>query len=527
MEIKYGIHKGVLSLAAVGLLMVCTSVLMFVHEPLDSIIRMVLNLSEGSLFFGLWSAPPYEIFLKIYPFNITNPEEFLSGKEKMNVTQMGPYVYREILTNNNATFNDTEGTVTYSPHREIVFDEERSVGNPRVDYMITTNIALVGLQAYLSDSSIITNFGFATAARSMGVEPIMNKTIDEYLWGYTDKLIKYAHTLMPSWIDFDDFGIVARLLSRDNTNRVTIVKDPSKYHSSTDHLLTEEERMAQYHVARWNGLPGLKDWGYEKLSPEEVTKCHLSEGKFDGTIFPRNMPPNRTLHLFRKAFCRPVPLQFVADNFSPEGFRQYEYKLADNMFDVTKENECFCYKNRCMKGFQNLAPCYYGIPVSLSQPHFLNADPEMLKTVNGLSPDAKLHGSLCAIQPNLGIPLSGSMKIQINMDVGQTKGNHKTKVFNGLQVPLFWIEITTEELPALVIFMLHLVCNVLPVIVEITKYLLGLGGLALISGSALYTLLKSRVSIRGGISNSEYTAIPIISIPAEILEKCERRFSMK
>ncbi|XP_076259725.1 scavenger receptor class B member 1-like isoform X1 [Rhynchophorus ferrugineus] len=529
MELKYGLSKGVISMVAVGLFMVCTSTLMFTHNPIQTIIGMVLNLSDGTLFYNLWSAPPYDVFLKVYLFNITNKEEFLKGKEKINISEIGPYVYREILTNQNATFNDIDGTVTYQPHREIIFDKERSVGDPKKDFIFTTNLPLVGLQSYLADQSFIKNVMFAAAARTLGSKPVVNVTIDEYLWGYQDPLVQYANLLVPSWIDFNKFGIFERLMSRDNGNNVTVVKNPSKYHSTTDWLLTEEERMSQYHLVRWNNLAGLKDWGYEKLSPEEETKCLLVEGAFDGTIFPRNIRENRTLRLFRKAFCRPVPLTFIRKGYDDEGFDIYEYQLTGNIFDTTPENKCFCYKNNCQKGFQSIAPCYYGIPITLSQPHYLNADPKILNTVNGLNPDENLHGSFCQIQPTLGIPLRGQLRIQINLGVAEIVGNSQLKPFNKLQVPLFWVEIGTEDLPYIAVVLLNLLCKVLPIAIEILKYLLAIGGLAVISGSALYILFKARVSIPGSISLSatEYTAVPIISIPTELLDKCEKRLSLK
>ncbi|ERL87022.1 hypothetical protein D910_04424, partial [Dendroctonus ponderosae] len=527
MELRYGwaVNKGVISLMAVGLLMVCTSTLMFVHHPLPTIVKMLFNFSEGSIFFNIWSAPPIDVFLKIYMFNVTNPKEFLSGKEKMNVSEIGPYVYREVLTNQNATFNDTDGTVTYQPHREIIFAPEKSVGDPKVDRVLTTNIALVGIQAYFKDLGFFASLGFSAAARSFGAEPIINITIDEYLWGYNDPLITYAHSILPFWIDFDKFGIFATMISRDNGNTLTMVRDPSKYHSQTESLLTEEERNSEYHLVKWNNLAGLTDWGYQRLPNKSLKKCQLIEGAFDGTILPKNLRANRSLTVFRKAFCRPVTLQFVRDTVGKQGLQQYEYKFDDNMFGVGETNECFCYKNKCVKGFQSIAPCYYGMPITLSQPHYLNADEAILKTVNGMNPNVEQHGSSCIIQPLVGAPLSGNMKIQVNIDVGQTIGNHKTVPFNNMQVPLFWVEITTAEMPTLMIITLHMLCNALPIILEIIKYLLGLGGLAMISGSALYILLKTPVRIPGRISfsNSEYVPFPIISIPSDLLDKCEKR----
>ncbi|XP_066142318.1 scavenger receptor class B member 1-like isoform X2 [Euwallacea fornicatus] len=521
--------SGVISLVAVGLLMVCTSTLMFVHNPRQTLIGMILNLSEGSLFFNLWSNPPYEVFVKVYMFNITNAKEFLSGSEKMNVSEVGPYVYREVLTNENGTLNSTDGTVTYYPHREFFFVPEKSIGDPHEDHMMTTNIPLVGLQAFVYEKGFFASLALTTLSKTLASQPIKNLSVHEYLWGYKDTLLTYANTFLPHWIDFNTFGIFERLMSKDNGNVATIVNEPKKYHSPTESLFTETEKNFQYHIAKWNHLASLKDWGYEHLSPEEVTKCHLVEGSFDGTIFPRNIKPNQTIKLFRRAFCRPVQLAFVKEMVGEYGFRQYEYQFAKDVFNINEENKCYCYKNNCMNGFQSIAPCYYGIPISLSQPHFLNVDPKMVQTVNGLNPSVEKHGSVCVIQPELGIPLSGSMKVQVNLDVRNTMANHVVAPFNGLQVPLFWLEITTTDLPSIVIFLLYLLCNVLPVALEIAKYLLLLGGLALVSGSALYTLVRTKVQIPASISlgHSDYTSIPIISIPNEFIDKCEKRFSLK
>jgi len=42
----------------------------------------------------MWKNPPLNIYLNIYIFNITNPVEFLSGKEKLKLQEIGPYVYQ-------------------------------------------------------------------------------------------------------------------------------------------------------------------------------------------------------------------------------------------------------------------------------------------------------------------------------------------------------------------------------------------------------------------------------------------------
>lgn len=47
-----------------------------------------------SLLFSIWKNPPLDVYLYVYVFNITNPVEFMSGKEKLRVEEIGPYVYQ-------------------------------------------------------------------------------------------------------------------------------------------------------------------------------------------------------------------------------------------------------------------------------------------------------------------------------------------------------------------------------------------------------------------------------------------------
>ena len=44
--------------------------------------------------------------MRVYIFNVTNSEEWLSGKEtKLRIDQVGPFVYKETWTKTNVTFH--------------------------------------------------------------------------------------------------------------------------------------------------------------------------------------------------------------------------------------------------------------------------------------------------------------------------------------------------------------------------------------------------------------------------------------
>lgn len=54
-----------------------------------------LVMSEGDEAFEMWKKPEAHVYLKVYIFNITNRDEFMSGiDEKLRFQEVGPYVYR-------------------------------------------------------------------------------------------------------------------------------------------------------------------------------------------------------------------------------------------------------------------------------------------------------------------------------------------------------------------------------------------------------------------------------------------------
>lgn len=64
----------------------------FFHFNLNFIQKLIFG--ENGEIFNLWKNPPVDIYIKIYLWNITNSEAFLSGNEKMKLEEVGPYVYR-------------------------------------------------------------------------------------------------------------------------------------------------------------------------------------------------------------------------------------------------------------------------------------------------------------------------------------------------------------------------------------------------------------------------------------------------
>jgi len=53
-----------------------------------------MSLKERSTLYHIWQKPQINFYIKVYVFNVTNPKEFLSGREKLRVQEVGPYIYR-------------------------------------------------------------------------------------------------------------------------------------------------------------------------------------------------------------------------------------------------------------------------------------------------------------------------------------------------------------------------------------------------------------------------------------------------
>lgn len=59
-----------------------------------SVLFQNLKLKDGSLSFHYWQKPGVIRLTKVYIFNVTNPDTFLSEGEKPRLQEIGPFVYR-------------------------------------------------------------------------------------------------------------------------------------------------------------------------------------------------------------------------------------------------------------------------------------------------------------------------------------------------------------------------------------------------------------------------------------------------
>lgn len=525
--------KKCIILFMVGIISSALAYVLYVINPMELILNSMLTMKPNSLVFSLWQKPPIDVYLKVYIFNITNAEEFLKGGVPLKVAEVGPYVYKEDLENTNVTWHE-DNTISFYPKRTITFVPEMSIANPEMDVVYVPNVPFLGVTSTLHDAGFLVNFPLARLTGLLNTKPILNITVHEYLWGHEDSLISLASGIVPNFINFRKFGLLDRMYDEGN-NKVRLNIKRKK------DMLNEEGRYLS--IESFNNQHGLSQWGYREPEGNETypenTICNRLRGCVEGTLFPPFLDPRAKFRVFRKSFCRPIPIEFKEKVWLEEGFEGYLYTTSKDFLDSAAENpdnKCYCRNpKKCLRrGLSDMTPCYYNIPAAMSLPHFLNADPDLSWNIVGLKPDPEQHEARIILQPSIGIPVRVNSRIQINLVMYPTIYNSKVQPFNDMTVPLFWTDLYIPELTGHLMFIVKMILIVGPMIFTVVTCLLGIAGVTCLVLSLATTMWvinqqpdeqnlqrKDSADLRIPLSHGHYTTIRILPSINKITSKTD------
>ncbi|XP_041095852.1 scavenger receptor class B member 1-like, partial [Polyodon spathula] len=198
-----------------------------------------------------------------------------------------------------------------------------------------------------------------------------------------------------------------------------------------------------------------------------------------GQMWPPFMTPETTLPFYSPDVCRSMELVYERPG-EILGIPTYRFVAPKTMFangSVYPPNEGFC---PCREsGIQNVSSCRFNSPVFISHPHFYNADPVLLQTVDGLNPNEEEHGLFIDIHPKTGIPMNCSIRLQLSLYIKKVSGISETGKISPVVMPMIWFaERGYIDGPVLDTFYNNLV--LLPSIMDCVQYIfIALGGLML------------------------------------------------
>jgi len=400
-------------------------------DPLvRSIILKKLVLSNTSDTFHIWEDPPINPHLKVYFFNMTNPDEVFNGVDKPRLVEIGPYTYRQQWLKQNITWHNN-GTISYKTRKIFTFMQSESCPtcNDVLDNVTTLNVPAISAYYQSRNAPFYTTWSLSGLVWSLGYKPWVTKTVHEMLWGYDEPLFSVAQTFLSDPPPFDRFGL---FLLKNSSKE----EDLGMYSMYTG----EGDPYTLSNIQSFNGNDKLKFWN--------SSDCNRVHGS-DGASFNPYIKKGDTLWFFNDQLCRALPMVYDR-SITQEGLPGLRFVPRKDVFMSQKsfpENSCFAGPNReTGDGVFDVTVCQFDTPIVLSWPHFLKAEDKYSNAVEGLSPDPEKHGFWFDIQDVTGTTLSAKARIQINMNVKKLKNFQPLSNINDTVVPILWFEEGIDQL---------------------------------------------------------------------------------
>ncbi|CAH1980103.1 unnamed protein product [Acanthoscelides obtectus] len=326
----------------------------------------------------------------------------------------------------NIKFHDN-GTVSYQHKKILEFVPELSVDKDLK--LVVPNIPLLTLATQSNNLGYLVQKTISVILSMGTFKPFVSLRADELVFGYDDKLVALAHRFYPK--------------KKRPAEKMGLFIQRNGTLPEVHNIYTGMTGMHEFgYLARLNGKETLPFW---KDAPCNALRA--SEGSF---FPPRYFTNQDMVHLYDKDLCRILPMQY-RKSVSKHGIAADLFTPADTTFESVDKypaNKCYCPGNEFCppRGLQNISPCQYDAPVYLSYPHFLDTDSSLSERFEGLSPNREEHESYFKIQPKIGVPLEGKIRVQLNLKVDQAPYVSSVRDFPSIIFPIMWLEEGIDDL---------------------------------------------------------------------------------
>jgi len=421
----------------IGLLFVMGAALiggaLLLEGMFQSTVKKQLVLKEGTQAFKAWKDAPTPVYMSYYLFNYTNADDVVNKLAKPRVSQVGPFVYREIRKNEVLELN--EDKITYLQNYSYVFESSLSCpGCNENTQIFAPNIALITLLDILHDHfeafSFLREFLKVSIDGFFGGVPgttLFKKLhAGQLLWGYEDDLLSVFYNLESI---LSKFGIV--LPAVDRLIQLQYNGSANAQHIGNTTILTGYQDINDVQkIVRWRGWKKVPFWN--------TRYANMINGT-DGSHGRPFLKRGERMFAFNPQICRSVRMDFEED-VSVEKISMYTY--TTKLFSPNDRGFCDDDKT-CFDGLLPLSKCVGGAepPVYASSPHFFQADPKLSQRIDGLEPNKDKHKMVVDIEPTTGLMMSANKRIQISL-LAKRGFIAKSQAFREKinMLPIFWLD---------------------------------------------------------------------------------------
>jgi len=423
--ITWGLVSGVLLI--IGGFLSC-----FLFSTLvNYIIESKVALLPGTEVSQAWMSPPLTPLLKIYYFNATNAEEYLTGG-KLRVEEVGPFVYEEKWVREDVQWSEDDSEVSFRMRRTYHHRPDLSKG-ALTDEVILPNVPMFGmLGKFRTDPDLFASSNSFLNSIDPPQSVFEKKTVGEVTWGYEHSLVTMANSFLPEDQKLPElFGY---FYGKNNTEDKEFQINTGKH-----------DILDLGSIVKYDNKTHLSAWYDDKEAAGDGKTCNRIHGT-DGSLFPPHVTENQIFYIFNKDICRSLPIEYkeTVQHFGMDTLRFVPHRTAF----TSQDSSCFCPPGNvgcAPEGMFNVSACQGGAPMMLSWPHFYNGDTRLLQVVEGLKPDPDKHEFQIDILPQIGVGLRAAIRMQINIFL-ETQGVTKLENATDAYVPIVWFEDGIEEL---------------------------------------------------------------------------------
>lgn len=374
-------------------------------------IQANLPLINGTDAYTRYTNSTVPLNVKMYVFNVTNPEEVIKGaKPKLN--EVGPFSFTERRKKNVIGISNDNTTLDYRLIRTYFFNETNSVP-------LSSIITLPNVPAF---SAV-----FAANLKKDEEEGLINpvEAIKTYLTNETIYTTALAESwlfkgIKLEWLDaINGDGVFFPDQPPDNTFGFYYKKNGTWDEKSDGTMTVSTGADGNFtnigKVLKWNGKPTLNFW---------KSTCNNLKGT-DGQFFHPNIKKGEELDIFAPDLCRSLAIKYQR-TVSLRSIELYRFGIASSFFepiDSSEKTSCYCMKKGTAKqrfcklrGITDASSCR-NKPIVLSTPHFFNGDPQLLSGVDGLNPSAVDHDTFIDVEPMTGAVMRVRRRLQLNVEM--------------------------------------------------------------------------------------------------------------
>lgn len=406
-----------------------------------------MQVTNGTRAYQTWK-DFYDVNIKfqLYFFNVTNSDDIVKFGAKPNLNEIGPFTYSLNQNKTNIIYH-SNGTVSFKEVKTWTFMRNLSVADETLQ-IVTINAPLAITLAIIEKSPHFLNLLIDEILEDLSEGYFIKRSIKELTFdGYPDKIMKYAPLFMPDAYRYNGrFGYFY-----------------GKNHTDDGHfnVFTGENSIHQLnYIENYNGLSHLNNW----LSKA----CNSLNESIRGALGPPLLQIPEYIKIFSPDICRTLKLRLHGSHKKINGLITWRYALDESNFQNFVDNPFNSGYGTSLaplkltnlthslgpsiypSGVFDISRCQYNTPLFVSQPHFLNADPYYLSTLNGLKPNRSIHEFWIEKEPSSGASAWGECKIQLNFAIYKPSRYGKYKNIPNIILPVFWQNYSFKAEPELI-----------------------------------------------------------------------------